>query len=144
MPFHATLTLGHTQPPRPARFDTERFIVAPLTPAELRALAQVLLQDARLAEALPWMADKTAYGAAREAFLLQMQCAAGTTQAWGILERARSMYVGAVLSRYALDGIELEVLCASSFWDQGVADEVGEPVAQWLQDHAEVEFDCAG
>jgi hypothetical protein len=121
-------------------FNTERFIVTSLNPAKVRELSQVLLQDTRLAEQLPWMHDKTAEGAAREAFLLEMQCAVGTTRAWGIVERARAMFVGAVFARQTLDGLDLEVLCASQFWDQGIADEAGRPVAEWLEDNSEVQI----
>jgi RimJ/RimL family protein N-acetyltransferase len=112
---------------------TPRFVVAPLKPAEVRDLVQVLLQDDRLAAQLPWMREKTLDGALREAFLLEMQCAAGTVEVWGIVERARTMLVGAALARHALSGIDIEVLCASQLWDQGVADEVFGPVAEWLE-----------
>ncbi|MET0383223.1 MAG: GNAT family N-acetyltransferase [Burkholderiaceae bacterium] len=122
------------------RFDTERFSVVPLVPTKLRELAEILLKDVELAEALPWMEDKTADGAAREAFLLELQCATGTTKAWGIVDRARAMFIGAVLARQTLDGIDMEVLCASPFWNQAVADEVGAPVAEWLEDNTLVEI----
>ena len=120
--------------------NTERFIVVPLGPAKIRELALVLLQDDRLAEQLPWMQEKTADGAAKEAFLLEMQCAAGATRAWGIVERAGAMLVGAVLARQTIGGIDLEVLCASPFWNQGIADEVIGPVAEWLEDSTEVQI----
>lgn len=137
---HATVTRSPQELPT---FDTERFVVIPLKPPQIRALAAVLLCDEKLAAQLPWMEEKTADAAQREAFLLELQCAAGTTQAWGIVERARSMYIGAVLARQTLEGLDLEVLCASQFWNQGVADEAGEPVARWLEDHAEVEIGVA-
>lgn len=121
-------------------FNTERFIIAPLTPAKIRQLAGVLLQDELLAEQLPWMQEKTRDGALREAFLLELQCATGATQAWGIVERARSMLIGTVLARHTLSGIDLEVLCASQFWNQGVADEVADPVAEWIEDNTEVQL----
>jgi len=35
-------------------------------------------------------------------------------------------------------GIDLEVLCSSQFWNQGVADEAGSPVAEWLEIPMEV------
>jgi len=124
-------------------FNTERFIVTPLTPAKLRELAQVLLKDERLAEQLPWMQEKSADGAEREAFLLELQCASGTTKAWGIVDRARAIFIGAVLARQTLGGIDLEVLCASQFWNHGVADEVGEPVGAWLEDSTDVQIDIA-
>jgi RimJ/RimL family protein N-acetyltransferase len=133
------LALGSFPPDAPA-FHTERFIVAPLTPAKLRELAGVLLQDEPLAGQVPWLQEKTADGALREAFLLELQCAAGATCAWGIVDRARAMLVGAVLARQSLAGIELEVLCASRFWNQGIADEAGEPVAAWLEDNVEAQL----
>lgn len=124
------------------RFDTERFIVAPLTPPGLRALASVLLRDEKLASELPWMQAPCADAADREAFLLELQCAAGVTKAWGIVERARALPIGAVLARPSLEGIDLEVLCASAFWDQGVANEAGVPVAEWLEEHTVVEIEA--
>jgi len=125
------------------RFDTERFIVLPLSPQKLHELARILLKDERLAEQLPWMQEKTADAAEREAFLLELQCASGITRAWGIVERARAMFIGLVLARQTLAGLDLEVLCASPFWGSGVADEAGEPVAVWLEDHAEIEIGVA-
>jgi RimJ/RimL family protein N-acetyltransferase len=119
---------------------TERFLIAPLTPAKLRELAGVLLQDEQLAAQIPWLQEKTADGALREAFLLELQCAAGATFAWGIVDRERVMMVGAVLARQSLTGIELEVLCPSQFWNQGIADEAGEPVAEWLEDNVEAQL----
>ena len=119
-------------------FNTERFIVAPLTPAKARELLAVLLQDERLAGQVPWMQERSKDGALREAFLLELQCTAGATQAWGIVERARSMLIGTVLARRTVHGIDVEVLCASQFWNQGVADEAGEPVADWLEAITEV------
>lgn len=119
---------------------TERFIVLPLTPPKLRELAEVLLQDERLAEQLSWMEDKTKDGALREAFLLELQCTTGNAMAWGIVERARRMLVGALLARHTVSGIDLEVLCASQFWNQGIADEVSTPVAEWLEDNVDVQL----
>lgn len=124
-------------------FNTERFVVTPLTPAKLRELAQVLLRDERLAEQLPWMQEKSADGAEKEAFLLELQCSSGTTQAWGIVDRARAIFIGALLARQTLGGIDLEVLCASQFWNHGVADEVGEPVGTWLEDSVDVQIGVA-
>ena len=62
-------------------FQTERFDVVPLNPSQARQLVEVLLQDDRLVEYVTWMEDKSRDGARREAFLLEMQCAAGTTLA---------------------------------------------------------------
>lgn len=125
-------------PPQPPLFNTERFIVAPLVPAKARELLAVLLQDERLAAQIPWMQERSKDGALREAFLLELQCASGATQAWGVVERARGFLMGAVLARHTVGGIDLEVLCASQFWNQGVADEVGDPVADWLEAHTQV------
>jgi len=125
---------------RPPNFDTDRFVIAPLVPTKVRELFAVLLQDEQLAEWLPWMEDKSADGALREAFLLELQCAGGTTKVWGIVERARGMFVGAVVAKDSVGGIDLEVLCASQFWDQGVADEAVPPVAEWLENNMEVEL----
>jgi RimJ/RimL family protein N-acetyltransferase len=124
--------------PQSPLFNTERFIVAPLTPAKARELLAVLLQDERLASQVPWMQERSKDGALREAFLLELQCTSGATQAWGIVERARSFLMGTVLARRTVGGIDLEVLCASQFWNQGVADEVGAPVADWLEAHTQV------
>ncbi len=121
-------------------FQTERFDVMPLNPAQARELVAVLLQDERLAEYVTWMQDKSCDGARREAFLLEMQCAAGTTLAWGIVDRDSAMHIGALLARPTVEGLELEVLCASAFWNQGIADEAAEPVAEWMEDHCEVEM----
>jgi len=121
-------------------FNTERFTITPLRPPKLRELAEILLRDEGLAEQVEWMADKSQDGARREAFLLELQATAGTTQGWGIVERARRMFVGAVLARQAMSGIDLEVLCPAQFWDQGISDEVGAPLAEWLADNIEVEL----
>ncbi|WOI45334.1 GNAT family N-acetyltransferase [Acidovorax sp. BLS4] len=127
-------------PAQAPKFETERFVVVPLGPEPARDLLNVLLQDERLAGQLPWMVEKSADGACKEAFLIGLQCAAETTLVWGIVERARSAYIGAVLARSTLEGLDVEVLCASQFWNQGVADEAGLPVADWLEEHAAVEL----
>lgn len=121
-------------------FQTERFDVVPLNPAQVRALVEVLLQDELLVEYVTWMEDKSHDGARREAFLLQMQCAAGTTLAWGIVDRDSATHIGALLARPTVEGLDLEVLCASAFWDLGVADEAAEPVAEWMEQNCEVEM----
>jgi len=58
----------------------------------------------------------------------------------GIIERARAMFVGAVIAKNSIEGIDLEVLCASQFWNLGFADEAGLPVAEWLEDNTEEEI----
>jgi RimJ/RimL family protein N-acetyltransferase len=119
------------------QFQTERFVVAPLTPPKARELIGVLLQDPLLAGQVPWLEERTKDGALREAFLLQLQCVAGAAKVWGIIDRARRMLIGAVLARNEVASIDIEVLCASQFWNQGVADEAGKPVAEWLEDEAQ-------
>ena len=145
MPVSTTLRSSDQQqqrqrqrPALPA-FNTERFALVPLEPEKLHELARVLLCDEHLAARLPWMKDKGGDAAAKEAFLLKLQCASGTLDAWGIVERARAMFVGALLARWSLEGIDVEVLCASQFWDHGVADEASEPVLAWLEHRIDAE-----
>ena len=121
-------------------FQTERFDIVPLNPSEARELAEGLLQDERLAQYVTWMQDKSRDGALREGLLLQMQCAAGTTLAWGIVERDSDTFIGALLARPTVEGLDLEVLCASVRWHQGVAEEAGEPVAEWLAENCDIEM----
>lgn len=121
-------------------FQTERFDVVPLNPAQARTLVEVLLQDERLVEYVTWMEDKSHDGARREAFLLEMQCAAGTVLAWGIVDRDSDTHIGALLARPTVEGLDLEVLCASAFWELDVADEAAGPVAEWMEQNCEVEM----
>ncbi|KKB61973.1 hypothetical protein WM40_20040 [Robbsia andropogonis] len=120
-------------------FETERFKVLPLNPGQARLIVEELLQDTRLAEYVTWMTDKSRDGAHREAFLLQMQCAALTVLAWGIVERDSDKFIGALLARPTVGGLDLEVLCEPSMWEQNVTEEVAYLVAEWLEDHCEVE-----
>ncbi|GKT26328.1 GNAT family N-acetyltransferase [Acidovorax sp. SUPP3334] len=131
-------------PTQTPKFETERCLVVLLGPDKARELLAVLLQDELLASQLPWMVEKSADGARKEAFLIGLECAAETTLVWGIVERARAAYIGAVIARSTIEGLDVEVLCASQFWNQGVADEAGVPVADWLQEHAAVELVPAG
>lgn len=137
MPRDVQAEVGRLQEAAPT-FNTQRFVLAPLAPPKAKEVLGVLLQDEKLADQLPWMESKTADGAQREAFLIELQCTSGATQAWGIIERARGAFVGAALARQTLGGIDLEVLCASQFWNQGISDEVSDPLAQWLEDNTEV------
>ena len=121
-------------------FQTERFEVVPLNPPQARELVEGLLQDRRLAEYVAWLEDKSPDGVRREALLLEMQCAAGTTLAWGLVERDSSLFIGALLARPTIEGLDLEVLCASVLWDQGVTEETADPVADWLAEHCEIEM----
>jgi RimJ/RimL family protein N-acetyltransferase len=138
--LHDELTLpAHLQSKLPS-FQTERFEIVPLNPGQARSLVEDLLQDESLAEYVSWMQDKSRDGARREAFLLQMQCAAGTTLAWGIVERDTEAPIGALLAKPTIEGLDLEVLCISAMWHQGVADEAAEPAAEWLEANCEVEM----
>lgn len=60
-----------------------------------------------------------------------MQC--GQARVWSIIERARRLQIGAILASHSLEGLDVEVLVASPFWDQDVSDEAGAPVIDWLQ-----------
>lgn len=137
MPQHATAEVGRLPNEIPA-FQTERFVLVPLVPPRLRDLAERVLLDPPLAERMPWMKEKSADGARREAFLIELEAHAGSIKGWGILQRGRGMQVGMVLARQSVSGIDIEVLCPSEFWNQGVSDEVGPPLAEWLEDNVEV------
>ncbi|MBB6593028.1 hypothetical protein LBW62_03680 [Ralstonia solanacearum] len=115
------------------RFETERFIVAPLSGFEARNLFGVLLQDEALASRIDWLEDQSQDGALREAFGIELRCNAGQAMVWSIIERARRLQIGAILASHSLDGLDVEVLVASQFWDQDVSDEAGVPVVDWLQ-----------
>jgi hypothetical protein len=117
-------------------FKTERFDIVPLSPAEARNLLAVLLQDENLASRVPWMIDKSQDGAQREAFCIELQCASGAIKVWGIVAREHRMLIGAIIARNSLEGIDVEVLIASQFWDAGVVDEAGDPVVEWLEHHS--------
>ena len=118
-------------------FETERFSVALLTPFEARNLLSVLLQDEALAACVPWMTEKSQDGALRAAFGIDLQCAAGQIRVWGIVSRERRMQIGAGVARNTLEGIDVEVLVASRFWDDGVAEEAGDAVTNWLSNDAD-------
>ena len=122
----------------PPRFETDRFTVVPLSPADGRKLAEVLLQDEALAARVPWLTEKTRDGALQQAYGIELQAAAGQIKVWGIVAREPRMHIGAIMSRDSLEGIDVEVLVASRFWDDGVADEASEPVMDWLDDNADV------
>jgi RimJ/RimL family protein N-acetyltransferase len=125
---------------KPPRFETERFTVAPLSPAEAGKLLSVLFQDPALAAQLPWMQQAQPQGtgsdaALREAFGIQLACAAGQVAVWGIVDRERRMMIGSAVARMSLGGNDVEVYVASRFWNCGVADEAGRAVVEWLEDH---------
>lgn len=69
MDFAASSSPDWTRQAR-ATFHTATFIVAPITPPELRELAGELLVDEHLAAQLDWTKDKSKDGVLREAFLL--------------------------------------------------------------------------
>jgi RimJ/RimL family protein N-acetyltransferase len=115
-------------------FETERLTVTPLSPAEARRLFEVLLQDDALAAQLPWLESTGRDEALREAFGIELQCAAGLTLAWGIVERASRTMIGGIVAKHTLEGSEVDILVASQFWDHGVAEEAGDPVVAWLQE----------
>ncbi len=116
------------------QFDTPRFIVAPLSPSTARALMEILLQDEALAARVPWMDDKSMDGALREAFGIELQCVAGRVHVWGVIARDQRMQIGAIIARDSLEGVNVEVLVASHFWNNGIADEASEPVIEWISD----------
>lgn len=120
------------------KFETERFTVAPLSPSEGRKLAEVLFQDEALAARVPWLTEKTQDGALRQAYGIELQAAAGQIKIWGIVNRELHAQIGAIISRNSIEGIDVEVLVASQFWDDGVVEEASEPVMDWLDDHSEV------
>ena len=125
-------------PEKRPNFETERFSVVPLSPTEARNLLSVLLQDEVLASRVPWLAEKSQDSALREAFCIELQTASGQIKVWGIVARAQRMQIGAILARNSLEGIDVEVLVASQLWDDGIADEVGDPVVEWLANNSEV------
>lgn len=120
-------------PAQSKKFETERFIVVPLTGAQAKRLLCVLLQDEMLASQVDWLQDKSLDGVEKEAFRIEVLCNAGQINVWSIVERARKMQIGAVMSTFSLDGLEVDILVASQFWDQDVSSEVADPVAQWLE-----------
>ncbi|MEX3816090.1 hypothetical protein AB3X96_38695 [Paraburkholderia sp. BR13439] len=119
-------------------FETERFTIVSLSGNEAKNLVSVLLQDELLASRIDWMTEKSHDGAMQAAFGIELQCNAGQAMAWGIIERARRMQIGAVLAIYSFEGLDVEVLVASQFWDQHVSEEAAPPVLEWLQQNAEV------
>ena len=127
-------TLTNVRP----KFETERFTLVPLSPAEGHKLAEVLLQDEALAARVPWLTEKTKDGALRQAYGIELQAAAGQLKVWGIVARELRMQIGAIISRNSIEGIDVEVLAASQFWADGVIEEASEPVMDWLEDHSDV------
>jgi hypothetical protein len=120
------------------KFDTERFIVTPLSPSTAGQLFIVLLEDEQLAEQVTWLEDKSADSVRREGRRLKQQCAVGAMLTWGVVERTERRLVGQILVKCDVESIDVEVLCASPFWYQGVTDEVGEPLRSWLEANTDV------
>ncbi len=120
-------------PAQSKKFETERFVVVPLTGAQAKRLLCVLLQDEMLASQVDWLPEKSLHAVEKEAFRIELLCNAGQVNVWSIVERARKLQIGAVMTRLSLEGLDLEILVASQFWDQDVSSEVAEPVAQWLE-----------
>lgn len=119
----------------PQGFETERFRILALSGFDARTLLSVLFQDEALASRIDWMKDRSGDGALREAFGIELQCNAGQARVWSIVERATRMPIGAIVARYSLEGLDVEVLVASQFWDQDVSGEAAPPVVEWLQQH---------
>lgn len=117
----------------PQVFETDRFLVVALSGFDARNLLAVLLQDEALASRVDWMKDKSRDGALQEAFGIELQCNADQARVWSIVNRARRMQIGAVIARHSLEGLDLDVLVASRFWDQDISDEAVAPVMAWLE-----------
>lgn len=117
-------------------FETDRFIVVLLSPSDSRRLMEFLLQDKLLAARIPWLSDKTREGALDEAFGIGLQAAAGLVRVWSIISRERQIQIGAMLVRKSREGLDIEALVASRYWDHDVVDEASEPLMDWLEENA--------
>lgn len=117
-------------------FETDRFIVLLLSPSDSRKLMEYLLQDRLLAARIPWLSDKTREGALHEAFGIGLQAAAGLVKVWSIISRERQIQIGAMLVRKSQEGLDIEALVASRYWDDDVVDEASEPLVDWLEENA--------
>lgn len=118
-------------------FNTERFVVVSLIGQDIRNLLGVLLQDEALSRQISCITVDSKDDALREAFCLEVLCNAGQAKAWSIIDRERRMQIGAIVAKQSLEGLDVEVLVASQFWDQGVSEEAAEPVMEWLQRYAD-------
>lgn len=47
------------------------------------------------------------------------------------------MQIGVIIARISLEGIDVDDLEASQFWDDGIADEASEPIMEWLSNNAD-------
>lgn len=120
------------------RFETDRFSLILLSPSDTRKLMEALLQDRLLAARVPWLNDKTAAGALREAFGLGLQAVAGLVKVWSIVSREGQVQVGAMIVRKSPEGIDIEALVASRYWNQDVVEEAGGPLIDWLQENEDI------
>lgn len=115
-------------------FDTQRLLLLPLQPDYARELVRSLLAFPELAAIVPWMQGKGIDDASREAFRLELQCNAGQTVAWAIIERHTQVIAGALLAGASLGGTQLEVLLAPKYWHHGYSKEAQEPIVEWLEE----------
>lgn len=120
------------------RFETDRFIVMLLSPSDARRLLEVLLQDEPLAARVPWLNDKTQDGALQEAYAVGLQAAAGIIKVWGIFSKESQEQVGVMIAKNSPNGIDVEALVASRYWDNDVIEEASEPLMEWLEENSEV------
>lgn len=126
----------NTHSNKQSSFQTERFMVVQLSPAEGRQLVEALLQDDALAAQIPWLTEKTPDDALRQAYGIEQQLAAGLLKMWGITARYPEIQVGAILAKNSRKGIDVEVMVASQYWgDDGVVQEACEPVLDWIDDN---------
>lgn len=121
-------------------FRTPRLLLLPLKPSFARELLGSLLTDQTLASVVPWMTGKSLDDALREAFRIELECAAGQSGVWAVVEQREQVLLGAVLASASLSGTDLEVLLAPPFWNQGFADEATAPVLEWLADEGPLGF----
>jgi hypothetical protein len=126
-----SLCFGHSSTRQ--LFETDRFLVVELSGFDARNLLAVLLQDEALASRVDWLKDKSRDGALQEAFGVELQCNASQAKVWSIVNRAGRIQIGAVMVRHSLEGLDVDVLVASRFWDQDVSDEAAAPVMEWLE-----------
>jgi hypothetical protein len=114
------------------------YLLVPLRPAKVRELMCVLLDDQGLAEHPLRTRDAGADSATQQALSLEQECAVGATVVWGIVDRSSQVCVGAAIARQMLNGLDLEVMCASTYAGLGITETVAEPLAEWLEDHVDL------
>jgi RimJ/RimL family protein N-acetyltransferase len=121
-------------------FGTPRLLLLPLKHPYARELVGSLLSDPSVAAIVPWLEEKSADAALKEAFHIGLQCASGRTEVWGIIERQQQILAGVVLARASLGGTDLEAILAPQFWNQGISEEATAPVLEWLADEGPIAF----